>query len=437
MAGWLPSSAAHSPATPAAAAPAATPPSQAGSSGGRGKSGFAAAWSKLKRRFSRSRAKEGRAGARQLLTEAASPADADTPAMGIAARWAAGWKELSMHFMHLPCHTVHELMSLNSQMARSPCRRLYTTGSAPAQPAYYQQLAGHGAGAQWQSRIPKPPPAGAGGSAAGGSAGGTPLVQHFGDTPGDSSSRLLQMRFAAQHSSGGGGSGHASGASRMAAPLAPARGPEGGAPLAPAAGFVPAGPDDATARRLVFSPGRQAGPAQPVAIPGRASAEGWLHRRPSWQQGQGQPALPPQQHPSIASPSAAAAHPLFALSFGAASAAGSLGAVPQLLLGVPAHSGLAGRWVRERSCNGDEGGAADIDFLLQASRSTCSCLAQALLVAGHSKAKFARASLLQIPPLQAAARERTRELQVLRQSGWELGRMWGAAGAADGLCLAP
>lgn len=147
-----------------------------------------------------------------------------------------------------------------------------------------------------------------------------------------------------------------------------------------------ADPDD-TVRRLAFaSPGSAgapgAGRSLPTAIPQQSShmqrtSAHPSHRQPgSWQQPRALPATPRDS------------------SLPCTTALGSAGGFGfeqlQQLLGVPAHSGLAGRWVREARPAGEGDGAADVDFLLQ------------------------------MPPAQAAARERTCELQV-RAAGMRVG----------------
>lgn len=246
---------------------------------------------------------------------------------------------------------------------------LHTTGSAPLPPPHAPYGPPGPLGPR-PSRIPKPP-----------AAGGTPQPGPRGGDPNGSSY--------------GYGSGRAS---------------AGGVPAAAAP------PQDAagTARRLAFSPTAPPRPgvagSQPIPIAGH-------QRRPSWGEQQGAPAGPqygavPYQHRGAAglprhggrqSPAPTAGSVPYGGSLaGSTTGPGSLqlASGPGQLLGMPARSGLAGRWVREVAPPGghdgtggggiggaSEDGAADVDFLLQ------------------------------IPPLQAAARERTRELQARRCLG--------------------
>ncbi len=369
MASWLPQTPAHPPAAPNA-------PGSSNSSG-KHRGIFATAWSKVKRRFGRSSGKGGRVRgssteAGELLSTAGpSPPLGGTP--GAAAM-------------------------------------LHTTGSVPTPAATINTAFAGGGG---QSRIPKAP--------SGASGLGGRLASGSSVHSGTSASRLPH-----------------------AAPPAPLAQPPAQRPAPVAAGG--ASPDPV--RRLAFSPAAAGGrpglaaASQPIPI-AAASPNGEQGRQgppPGWQvqqaqqaQQQRQPAqqsvqqppqrpssgqLPPlspqpprsQQAGAQASgmrragslpepsngnggtptPYATAPLPLGAMrSAGVVPSGSSWGsssgfAAQQLqLLGVPACSGLAGRWLREGGFAEGDGGA-EVDFVLQ------------------------------IPQLQAAAREATRHLKVRR-----------------------
>lgn len=328
MASWLP----QTPAPQAIPAPSTSkPPSSI----------LAVAWRRVKRRFSRSQ----KAGARGRGSGS------------------EGGEPLGAAGMPPPAVTG----AVNPAL-------LHTTGSAPTGPGASGSGPFAGAG---PSRIPKAPRSGGASTAAG---SGTP------------SSRLLQLR---------------SQAAPYALPGQPAA--QQGMPDQSSG----ATPDPV--RRLAFSPAGAAGwpgpPAasQPISIaaasqhrqqhsPGPRPGHQQEHGRQQWQHQQ----LVPQQNgqpaggqgsglrragslpkPSTGNGGMPAPFAIAPLNLGA-SAGGSLGSSFQAqqlqLLGVPARSGLAGRWLREGSAEAD--GAADVDFILQ------------------------------MPPLQAAAREATRQLQV-------------------------
>lgn len=370
MAGWL-----TPPHTPAGAGGGAHAEPLAPATGGPGptsaaaaaahsdKSGLAAAWSKLRRRFGRG------SGSRGRLT--AMPAGAAAPHGG----------------------------------GGGPSRPalLHTTGSAPVGQFYAQpqQPGWPSGGSTHNSPMPGPPPY----------AGVGPLqpAQPHGTRGGGGSSSSMLLRMP----SGGG--------------VARARSSSAGGYSADASSA-----DVSTARRLHFSPpwGQQHGSSQPIPIAGswqqgRSGSGSGHQRRPSWQQEGGAcAAAHGAQHSSFAGQPAAqqgsygqqqyGMQPGMAPQWpqpGSLQGAGSYGssgpapaaqALAAALLGPPARSGLAGRWVREAEAGGggagggaagDDSGAADVDFLLA------------------------------IPQLQAAARERTRELRIAESEG-ELALEW-------------
>lgn len=322
---------------------------------------FATAWSKVKRSFGRSSAKKG-GRARSSTTEGGELLATAGPSLPFGA-------------------------------APGRAAVLHTTGSAPT-PAATLSTAFVAGPAGSQSRIPKPPLG----------------------SPGQGGRSASSQLDGSAHSSASG--------SRLPQAAPPA--PMGQPPLQQwmAAGKGGASPDPV--RRLAFSPaataiGRAGAPAstQPVPI-----AAGGPHTRqgppPGWQQqaqqqrpASGQlPPLPPRPQQaggppagslrragsmpettngsccSLPTPYATAPLPHGSMrSPGLAppgSSWGSTGgfAAQQLqLLGVPARSGLAGRWLREGGLAEGDGGA-EVDFVLQ------------------------------IPQLQAAAREATRHLKV-------------------------
>lgn len=373
MAGWLP----QTPALPAAPGAAPTTvhtaaPGTAASSSSKAKAG--GFWGRLKRRLTRS-GRKGRGGSSSDGGELLAGGGAASPPP--------------------PLPSV-----------------LHTTGSMPLPPG----LAAPGPAAfqaTWHSRIPRPPLPGPSAGSSNGSrpASAAPAAPQgtTSSTPGGSSSRLLEMQFSHMAAASGGGSSVAPSAQQQQAQQ-PSRYP------------LP-GNGGSTARRLVFSPaaagagapGAEPYPTQPIPIaPAQRQQPGGGHvRRLSWQQ-DGHPAQPGhyagaqqaqqqayQQRGAMQQPAQGPASLPAAGSlpgFGAGSLPGFDAGQVQQLLGAPARSGLAGRWVREAPPRGSGGGGAGGEG-----------------EAGDSAAEVD--FLLQIPPLQAAARERTRELQVGVQEG--------------------
>lgn len=320
---------------------------------------FATAWSKVKRSFGRSSAKKG-GRARSSTTEGGELLATAGPSLPFGA-------------------------------APGRAAVLHTTGSAPT-PAATLSTAFVAGPAGSQSRIPKPPlgSLGQGGRSASGQLDGSAHSSASG-------SRLPQ-----------------------AAPPAPMGQPPSQQWMA--AGKGGASPDPV--RRLAFSPaatasGRAGAPAStqpvPIAAGGPHTRQGpplgWQQQAQQQRSASGQlPPLPPRSQQgggppagslhragsmpettngsSLPTPYATAPLPHGSMpSPGLAppgSSWGSTGgfAAQQLqLLGVPARSGLAGRWLREGGLAEGDGGA-EVDFVLQ------------------------------IPQLQAAAREATRHLKV-------------------------
>ncbi|KAL4447877.1 hypothetical protein ABPG75_005096 [Micractinium tetrahymenae] len=483
---WLP----PLPATPAAeraAAPLAPSASSFTPQSGKPRSGLAAAWGRLKRRLSGSGRRGSRTGAGEPSASAALPA------------------------------------------------ALHTTGSLPlpapevrAVRPYAPAAAGNGTGfgtgggaGTWHARNPLPP------RPAADAAGSTPGNRGAGSssTPG-SSEQLLRLGFADSEAgqAGGsagwagahGGNGGTGSAGQHAAPHAPGwQRP----PHHPGAAARPAGTEDHTARRLVFSPAGSSGAGMalqpgdaswPIPVGAalqngaheqqrdlrhqqgqqaerqRSASLDWQHAhhaqqadRQGWQQAAPLPALS-GLHRSGSQPIDVPAAPgiqrgsgpdgggdrvpgdsssgLYGISSPRASASGTadvsgracrrssrasldlprgsrashgaaqqaafprggrasidIGALPSgtpaslaslagslllpaaalQLLGGGAHTGLAGRWVRDEA---DEGPAA-------------------------AATAAAIDALLQLPPLVAAARDRTRELQISESDG-ELALAW-------------
>ncbi|PRW50911.1 basal body [Chlorella sorokiniana] len=370
MASWLPQ-------TPAQTAAPGAPASSG--SGGKHRGIFAVAWSKVKRRFGRSGSKGGR------------PRGSSTE----------GGELLSTAGPSLPLGGTPGGAAV-----------LHTTGSAPTPAATINTAFAAGS----QSRIPKPP----------------------------SGASNLGGRSAS------GGSAHSSTSfSRLPRAALPA--PMGQPPAQRPAALANGGASPDPVRRLAFSPaaaGGRPGPAAasqpiPIAAAGPTGLQGRQGQPPGWQQqaqqaqqaqqlgqqaqhlqqaqpqqqrpasGQLPPLPKPAQQPAAApvsgmrragsmpepsnggmpTPYATAPLPLApARGAGVVPSGSSWGnssgfAAQQLqLLGVPARSGLAGRWLREGGFAEEDGGA-EVDFVLQ------------------------------IPQLQAAAREATRHLKVIESDG--------------------